>query len=194
MIIIIISFFPARTRFEIMLPCSTANNTVIDPFINRMELAEICFGVVIALILIVLSSIILFFCQKKRIGKPTNLIVSDVEYESVTLEWTKPQQGSGHVTSYTILCRSSEDPSDQWQSKMTTNKKKARVTNLRHRTSYFFKVRPECGNTYGKESEITNEIKTKPKYPGKPSCGPMAIRVTQNGVCLKWGEPEFGAD
>ena len=152
-------------------------------------------GVVIAFIIVMITSIALFCRRRKMIGKPMNLKLSNVECESVTLEWTKPRQGGRHVTSYTILCRSNDDPTDQWQSKMTTNKEKVKVTNLMPRTCYFFKVRSECGNIlYGKESDVTDPIKTKPKYPGKPSRKPVATRVKQNSVSLTWGEPKFGAD
>ena len=171
----------------------------MDPFIEPLirmapENHAITIGVAIALIVVALTSIILFCQRRKKIGEPTNLELSNIDYDSVTLEWTRPKEGGRHVTLYTILCRSSDDPTDQWQSKMITSKEKVKITNLTHHTTYLFKVRPECGNWYGKESDVSNEIKTKPKYPGKPSHKPVATRVNQNSVCLTWGEPEFGAD
>ena len=76
---------------------------------------------------------------------------------------------------------------------MTTTKEKVKITNLTPHTCYFFKVRAE-GSVHGKESDATDSIETKPKYPGKPCRKPMATHVTQNGVSdsLTWGEPEFG--
>ena len=150
-------------------------------------------GAAIAVIVVALTSII-FYWWMKAIGKPTDLKLSDVECDSVTLRWTKPKQGGKHVKSYTILCRSNDGPINQWQSKMTTNDEKAIITNLSPRTCYFFKVRPQCGFRCGKESDVTDLIQTKPKYPGKPSHKPIATHVTQNSICLRWGEPEYGAD
>ena len=160
-----------------------------------LDNSSIIISMAVAFFVVVLPSIIKLFCRHlKNIDKPTNLKISDTECESITLEWTKPRQGGKYVTSYTILCRSNDDPINQWQSKATTNEEKVKVTNLNPRTCYFFKVRPECGNRHGKESDVTNPIKTKPKYPGKLTRKPMATLITQNSICLRWGEPEFGAD
>ena len=151
-------------------------------------------GVVVAFFVIGLTMsyiIMTLKCKKRKmIGKPTNLKLSNVECESVTLEWTKPKKEDRHIKSYTIFCRSNNDP---WQSKMTSTKEKVKITNLTPRTRYVFKVRAE-GSVHGKESDATDPIKTKPKYPGKPCRKPVATHVTQNGVSLKWGEPEFGAE
>ena len=153
------------------------------------------FGLAVAFIAIMLTFIILYYQSMKMIGKPMNLKLSDVGCDSITLEWTKPKQGGKHVTSYTIFCRSSDDPVSQWQSKMTTNKEKVKITNLNPQTCYSFKVRPEFGFMHGNESGVTDPIKTKPKYLGRSNnCKPVATHVTQNSVCLTWGEPEFGAD
>ena len=76
---------------------------------------------------------------------------------------------------------------------MTTTKEKVKITNLTPRTCYFFKVRAE-GSVHDKESDATNPIKTKPKYPGRPCHKPVATHVTQNGVSLTWTEPKFGAE
>ena len=131
---------------------------------------------IIVTIFIVTISCYFLFWKRPRIGKPTNLQVSNVTYDSIDLEWTKPTRGSSHVTSYTILCRSNDD---QWQS---TTKERVKAHGLKAKTCYFFKVRPECGDRHGEESDSSEPTETKPKVPGKPCHRPIASCVTQDDV------------
>ena len=153
-------------------------------------------GVTVAVIIVVLTSIILiFFClHKKKISKPIKLQISDITHDSIVLEWTKPKKGGKHVTSYAILCRTNNDPPDQWQSKWTSTKERVKASGLIPRTCYLFKVRPKHGNIHGEDSDVTDSIETKPKYPGRPHHKPTPMLVTQNSISLTWDEPEYGAD
>ncbi len=133
-------------------------------------------------------------CCRRRIGKPENLQASDVGFDSIHLEWTRPVQGGDSVTSYTILCRRENDPQDEWQSKWTTTEERVKADGLNPKTCYRFKVRPECGRRYGKESDITDPVETKSNIPGKPSDKPTASNVTHDSVLLVWREPDYGID
>ena len=129
-----------------------------------------------------------------RISKPLNLQVSNITHDSIFLKWTKPVEGGDYVTSYTILYRCNDDPIHQWQNKACSVEEKVEISGLQPRTVYFFKVRPEGQCRHGKESNETDPIATKPKYPGKPDGKPTAILVTQHSIILQWGKPEYGAD
>ena len=148
------------------------------------------YQIIVAIFIIAITCYFLFW-KKPKIGKPTDLQISNVTYDSINLEWTKPTQGGSHVTSYTILCRSNDD---QWQSKWTTTTERVKAQGLKPKTCYFFKVRPECGDRHGEESNSSEPIETKPKVPGKPHHKPIASRVTQDSVILMWHEPIYGAD
>ena len=132
--------------------------------------------------------------RRRRISNPTDLQTSDVTYESVTLEWEKPEKNSRLVTSYTVFCRSDSDPKDAWESKATCTKEEVVVKGLEPRTTYYFKVRPEHNNKPHKESDVTGPVTTEPKYPGKPVTKPQSTELKQSSIALKWGKPEYGED
>ena len=165
----------------ISVSCSTETST------------KMAFEIIVAIIIIGVTCYFLFW-KKKKIGKPTNLQISHVTYNSINLEWTKPTQGGNLVTSYTILCRSNYDPQHQWQNKWTSTKERVKAHGLKPKTCYFFKIRPECGNRHGEESNSSDPIETKPKVPGKPHHKPIVSCVTQDSVILMWHEPVYGAD
>ena len=152
---------------------------------------SIAFGVIVA-ISIILLSVYLQLRWKRTISKPLCLQVSDVTCDSVSLKWIKPTQGGNLVTSYTIYCCTSDD--SQWQSKWTSTEEKVKASGLAPKTCYCFKVCPESGGRHGEESDSTEPIETKPKYPGKPCSKPISSHVTQKNIVLSWGEPEYGVD
>ena len=143
---------------------------------------------------VVIAIIRLVYLRCTRISKPIHLHVSECTHNTVSLEWEQPEKGGRRVTSYTVLCRSVTDPQHEWQNKLTTSERKAKVGGLEPRTCYCFKVRPENGSRHGEESDMTGSIETKPKVPGKPTKNPASTCVTQNSISLKWGKPEYGAD
>ena len=65
-------------------------------------------AVIIAITVIAITYVLVRYCRNsvKRISKPINIHVSDVRFDSIQLEWTRPMQGGNHVTSYKIFCRS----------------------------------------------------------------------------------------
>ena len=136
---------------------------------------------------------ILCWLSKSDASKPTNLDVSEVTTDSVVLKWTKPVHGSERITSYTILCRSEDDPPSQWQIKMTSTDEKVKVCGLDPKITYIFKVRPQCSSRYVVESDCSDPVETKPKVPGKPDRRPFAANVTENSALVRWHEPVHGA-
>ena len=122
-------------------------------------------------------------------GKPIPLIVT---HNSIQLKWTKPQQGAHNITSYTVFYCSTNDPApDQW-SKQKTNKEEVIVVNLSERTTYKFKVQPECEDGFGVDSDISEPIRTEMIIPSKPG-KPVASNVTHDSIQLEWTKPEQGA-
>ena len=117
-------------------------------------------------------------------SKPGKPIASDVTYDSIELEWTKPEEGAHNVTSYIIFYRSSSDPPDQWmiwmEPKTEIAEERVVVSQLSEKTTYCFKVQPECEASVGLESDISEPITTKmiiPSKSGKP-------RVTYDSIEL----------
>ena len=153
--------------------------------------------VVIIVITIIFGTAIMIIIMvpgQRRVGKPANLRVSDVGFDSINLEWMRPTEGGDDITSYTIYCRSENDPQDQWQSKWTSAEERVKANGLTPKTCYCFKVRPESGGKHGEESDVTDPIETKSNVPGNPRDKPTALHVTHDRVLLAWHEPDYGAD
>lgn len=137
-------------------------------------LHHIIITVIIGLVVIAITYMLRKYCQNsaRRVGKPSNLRVSDVGF--VNLEWMRPTEGGDDLISYTIYCRSENDPQDQWQSKWTSAEERVKANGLTPKTCYCFKVRPESGGKHGEESDVTDPIETKSNVPGNPRDKPTA--------------------
>ena len=160
----------------------------------HMDMFPIIVAVIVIFIVFLFWKIINNSLKIPHVGKPTNLRVNNVSFDSVDLEWTKPIQGDTDISSYTILCRPVDDPQEQWQTKWTSTEEKVKATGLLPRTRYVFKIRPECGSRHGEESDSSSPVETKPKIPGKLRNRPFASCLTQDSVVLKWREPVYGTD
>ena len=91
-------------------------------------------------------------------GKPRAL---NVLGDSIELEWTKPKEGAHNITSYTVFYRSTSDPPDQWKEKKSkTSKERIVFSQMSEKTTYLFKVQPECEAGVGLESDISEPIMT----------------------------------
>ena len=127
-------------------------------------------------------------------SKPGKPKVLNVTHDSVQLEWTKPEQGSHNITSYTVFYRSTSDPPHQWKEyTAVTNENVLLVSQLSENTIFYFKIVPECEAGIGLESEISDPIKTKAIIYSKPG-KPKASNITHDSVELQWTEPEHGSD
>ena len=125
-----------------------------------------------------------------RPGKPQ---YSSVSHDSIQLEWTKPEQGAHNIIAYHIFYRSHNDPPDKWmEQKVESAKETVTISQLSERTIYSFKVRPECEDGFGLESDISEPITTKMIIPSKPG-KPIALSVNHNSVQLKWSKPQQSA-
>jgi hypothetical protein len=109
-------------------------------------------------------------------GKPRALKVT---HQSVQLEWSKPEQGAHNITSYTILYRSAtSDPPDAWmQQRVKSTEKSSTVLGLSEDTVYLFKVRPDCGDTFGLESPTSEPIVTKRIVSREPTTSTVSFKI-----------------
>ena len=106
---------------------------------------------------------------------------------TISLEWEKPNIHPELVTSYTVLYQT---VGDKWKEQQTNSSKELTMTlkDLKAKTEYKLKVRPESKQGHGTES---NEIrvKTKPHVPGKPSGTISVLKTRHNYLWLSWKPP-----
>ena len=122
-------------------------------------------------------------------GKPVG---SSLSYDSIHLEWTKPEQGAHNVIAYHIFCHSDKDSPDKWIKVKTEGiQEKMTVSQLLERTLYSFKIQAESADGLGPESEVSEQIPTKIMVPGKPG-KPKASKITDKSINLEWTKPEQG--
>ena len=89
-------------------------------------------------------------------SKPGRPQASKVTHDSVQLEWTKPEQGAHNITSYTVLYQSTTDPPEKlWSEHKAVTKEEVLLPKLVANTIYWFKIRPECIDGSGLESDIS---------------------------------------
>ena len=121
-------------------------------------------------------------------GKPKCVLVT---HDSIQIEWTKPEQGAHNVTTYTIFCHSTSHPLDVWtQQTVKATEENLTVSGLSQNVIYFFKVRPECGDSFGSESDISEPIKTKKRIPNTQSiagASTVSFNFKQNILCRSAG-------
>ena len=123
-------------------------------------------------------------------GKPW---CSSIGHDCVQLEWKNPEQGAHNIVAYHISYHSHNDPQDKWIKKeVKSAKERVTISHLLEKTIYSFKVRPECKDGLGLESDTSDAIQTKMIIPSKPS-KPTATGITHNSIQLEWTEPEEGA-
>ncbi len=126
-------------------------------------------------------------------GQPRTLSIT---HDSIELEWSKPEQGAHNVTLYSILYRSTSDPSDQWivhETKVVEGKTEATISQLSENNTYLFKIRAELsGGESGPEGDKSEPVLTKMIMPSKPG-QPRAIKVSDSSIDLEWSKPEQGA-
>ena len=108
-------------------------------------------------------------------GKPQCIGVS---HDSIQLEWSKPEQGADNITSYTIFYHSSNDPTHAWrQQKVKSTEKSSNISGLSEDTIYIFKVRPDCGDAFGSESDISEPMKTVRDKLKEPTISLVSFQV-----------------
>ena len=122
-------------------------------------------------------------------GKPTPL---EITYRSVELEWSKPEKGVHSVTSYIVFYANSKFSDDWTKLPEVVTTEKALVSRLFEKTSYYFKIQPECVMGCGPESDISELITTKMIFPSKPG-KPTAKSITHDSIDLEWSAPKDGA-
>ena len=122
-------------------------------------------------------------------GKP---YATNVTHNSITLQWSKGEQGALIVQYYTILYRRSADNKDRWTAFQTCNaQQNATLSDLDPKTAYVFKLRAECVAGASPDSELSDSVRTLVpiSQPGKP----FATKVTHDSVTLMWERPKQGA-
>ena len=131
-------------------------------------------------------------------GKPWVALSSGVSFNSIELEWERPEQHAHNVTSYIVYGSTSNNPY-QWikqkANQMTVDNsvpEKILVTNLLEKTTYYFKIRLEYEAGNALDSEISDPIRTKgiiPSQPGKP----VGSSLSHDSIQLEWTKPKQGA-
>lgn len=97
-------------------------------------------------------------------GKPGKPCASEskIHHDQVTVEWTKPSEGTDSIKRYIVLYRSAKDPGDKWVSDVTeSTETSTTVKGLVPETIYSFKVSAECEAGLSQESDISDPIITK---------------------------------
>ena len=90
--------------------------------------------------------------------KPGKLRATDITNGCIEIEWTKPEQNAGNITSYTILYHSASDPSDHWREK-EASEERAIISGLTENNLYCFKVQSVYDTGLkSDESDISNQI------------------------------------
>ena len=115
-------------------------------------------------------------------GKPRCM---GITHNSIQLEWTKPEQGAHSITSYTIFYHSTTDPSDVWmRQNVKPPEEKLTVSELSQNTIYLFKVRPECSDKFGSESDTSEPIKTMTvtSIPSEPTASTVSFKFKDMSV------------
>ena len=128
-------------------------------------------------------------------GKPSPLKVNE---DSIELQWTKPKEGADNITSYTIFyiseSKSDSSTSVEWNEQRThSHDERAVVDELLDRTTYYFKVRPNCYSGIGQDSDESEPVTTKMTIPSKPGKPTATIDSYLDGIQLEWTKPEKGA-
>ena len=91
-------------------------------------------------------------------GKPH---ASNVTHNSITLQWSKSDQGASIVQYYTIFYRRSADGRDKWTAFQTYNaQQNATMSDLDQKTAYVFKLRAESATGPSPDSELSDPIRT----------------------------------
>ena len=141
-----------------------------------------------------LESVVSDFIQTKMIipSKPGKPKASNITYNNIQLEWTKPEEGAHNITSYTVFYRSTSDPPDTWTEHKAVTNEEVILPQLSENMVYYFKIRSECEASAGLESDISDPIKTNMIIPSKPG-KPKASNITHNSIQLEWIKPKEGA-
>ena len=127
------------------------------------------------------------------ISQPGKPYASNVTHNSITLQWSKSDQGAEIVQYYTIFYRRYADDTGKWTAFRTFNvQRNAVLPNLDPKTAYVFKLRAESA-TLGSspDGELSDPIETllPISQPGKP----IATDVTHDCITLRWLKPEHGS-
>jgi hypothetical protein len=122
-------------------------------------------------------------------GKPKASIVA---HDSIQLEWEKPEQGAHNLTSYTVLYHCTTSNTRMWKEHKDVSKEMVIVPQLSENAIYYFKIRSECANGAGLESDISEPATTKMIVQSKPG-KPKASKITHNSFELEWTKPDQGA-
>ena len=128
-------------------------------------------------------------------GKPGKPKASVISHDSIQLEWAKPEQGAHNLTSYTILyCCTTiySNTHNMWKEHKDVSKETVIVPQLSQNTIYYFKIRPECANGAGLESDISEPATTKMVVQSKPG-KPRASKINHDSIELEWKKPEQDA-
>jgi hypothetical protein len=117
-------------------------------------------------------------------GKPLVLFAEATSF-SLTLEWSKPQQGAEDVTNYKVHFHAHHDldtiscDQGQWTTvnKMPCADERVVIDGLSPDTIYFFKVQAESESGCGPESDCSD--------PGKTKLPPLCIRMKEKSKCVE---------
>ena len=121
-------------------------------------------------------------------GPVSNLTVTDVTCDSVTLKWSAPENdGSAVITNYVIQKR--EASRKAWMTVSSDcTRHSYKVTQLNEGDSYMFRVFAENANGLGKANETKEAVKVS-MTPSPPTKF-QVTGVTKSSVTLAWNKPD----
>lgn len=123
-------------------------------------------------------------------GQPDAPAVKDIDSTWVELEWDEPPNGGSKILGYIVQYK--ESASSKWINASTQPIPEThfRVSNLRDRGEYQFRVIAKNAAGLSKPSPATETVELKPKFrPPGPPTQINAVSIGRNHVTLTWAPP-----
>ena len=111
---------------------------------------------------------------------------------SVKLEWTKPEQGTHNIISYTVFYCSTNNAPNTWREYKAVTKEDVLLPQLPKIQYITSKLDHNGVAGVGLESDISESIRTKIMIPSQ-SGKSRGSSVSCDNIQLEWSKPEQGA-
>lgn len=139
------------------------DSCVMQELCTWLDMLVVPIGMITSALLVILTYYIMYGCWRKLPGKPlTRPERVKVRQNSITLKWGEPEYGADLVIMYTVHYRLTSKSPGEWKKVVIKNNScTADIKELMPDTEYEFKVVPEGKQGFGRESDVSDPIKTK---------------------------------